>query len=62
MLSKFTSLTVITVNMDMQIFHLISLLRPLGDIIYFNPPLIINREDMQFVSDVCAEYIYEVLG
>ena len=37
------------------------LLRPLGDVLYFNPPLIINREDMDFVVDVCAACIKEVL-
>lgn len=38
------------------------LLRPLGDIIYFNPPLIMERKDMDFVVDVCLECIEEVLG
>jgi len=37
------------------------LLRPLGDVLYFNPPLIISREDMKFVVDVCTECIKEVL-
>ncbi len=37
------------------------LLRPLGDVLYFNPPLIISREDMKFVVDVCIECIKEVL-
>ena len=36
-------------------------LRPLGDIIYFNPPLIITREDMDFVVEVCVVCIKEVL-
>jgi adenosylmethionine-8-amino-7-oxononanoate aminotransferase len=36
------------------------LLRPLGDVLYFNPPLIINREDMDFVVEVCATCIKEV--
>ena len=31
------------------------LLRPLGDVIYFNPPLIIQPEDMDFVTDVARE-------
>ncbi|MDS1029741.1 adenosylmethionine--8-amino-7-oxononanoate transaminase [Bacillota bacterium LX-D] len=39
-----------------------ALLRPLGDVLYFNPPLTISREDMCFVVDVCAECIEEVLG
>ena len=38
------------------------ILRPLGDVIYFNPPLIIEREDMDFVTDVALECMREVLG
>lgn len=38
------------------------LLRPLGDVIYFNPPLIIDKEDMDFAVKVCRESIEEVLG
>ncbi len=38
------------------------LLRPLGDILYFNPPLIISREDIVFAVQVCADCINEVLG
>ena len=38
------------------------LLRPLGDILYFNPPLIISKKEMDFVVKVCAECIDEVLG
>lgn len=37
------------------------LLRPLGDVIYFNPPLIIEEPDMDFVSDVALECMKEVL-
>ena len=37
------------------------LLRPLGDVIYFNPPLIISREDMDYVTDVAKEFMLEVL-
>lgn len=37
------------------------LLRPLGDIIYFNPPLIIEREDMDYVTDIALECLNEVL-
>jgi len=37
-------------------------LRPLGDILYFNPPLTINREEMDFVVQVCKECIDDVLG
>ena len=38
------------------------ILRPLGDIIYFNPPLIINREQINFATDVAYNCINEVLG
>ena len=37
------------------------LLRPLGDIIYFNPPLVIEKSDMDFVTDVALECLLEVL-
>lgn len=37
------------------------LLRPLGDVIYFNPPLIIDENDMDFVTDVAVECANEVL-
>ena len=37
------------------------LLRPLGDVIYFNPPLIIDKEDMNFVVDVAFECTVDVL-
>ena len=37
------------------------LLRPLGDVIYFNPPLIIEKEDMDFVTDIALECTKEVL-
>ena len=37
------------------------LLRPLGDVIYFNPPLIIEREDMDYVTDVALECTKSVL-
>ena len=37
------------------------LLRPLGDVIYFNPPLIIEREDMDFVTDVAKECMLDVI-
>ena len=36
-------------------------LRPLGDVIYFNPPLIIEKEDMDFVTDVALECTKEIL-
>lgn len=37
------------------------LLRPLGDVIYFNPPLIIGKEDMDFVVNVALECAQEVM-
>ena len=37
------------------------LLRPLGDVIYFNPPLIIEKEDMDFVTDVAKECMIDVM-
>lgn len=37
------------------------ILRPLGDVIYFNPPLIIERKDMDFVTDVALECLNEIL-
>lgn len=38
------------------------LLRPLGDVIYFNPPLIIDKEDMDFVVKVALECTNEALS
>lgn len=38
------------------------ILRPLGDVIYFNPPLIIERKDMDFVTDVARDCVAEVLN
>ncbi len=37
------------------------ILRPLGDVIYFNPPLIISPKDMDYVTDVAFECLCEVL-
>ena len=37
------------------------LLRPLGDVIYFNPPLIIQESDMDFVTDTALNCTKEVL-
>lgn len=37
------------------------LLRPLGDVIYFNPPLIIEKDDMDFVTDVAYKCTIEAL-
>ena len=38
------------------------ILRPLGDVIYFNPPLIIEKEDMDLVTDIALEALKEILG
>ena len=38
------------------------LLRPLGDVIYFNPPLIIEKEDMDLVTDTALECAKEILN
>ena len=38
------------------------LLRPLGDFIYFNPPLIIEESDMDFVTDVALECLQSVMS
>ena len=37
------------------------ILRPLGDVIYFNPPLIMERKDMDFAADVALKCLSEVL-
>jgi adenosylmethionine-8-amino-7-oxononanoate aminotransferase len=37
------------------------LLRPLGDVMYFNTPLVIEEEEMRYAIQVCAECIREVL-
>ncbi|MDR3254138.1 MAG: adenosylmethionine--8-amino-7-oxononanoate transaminase [Synergistaceae bacterium] len=37
------------------------LLRPLGDVMYFNPPLVMEEKDMRHALRVCAECIREVL-
>ena len=38
------------------------LLRPLGDVLYFNPPLIIKPEEMDYVTDIALKCLQEVLG
>lgn len=38
------------------------LLRPLGNVIYFNPPLIINKTDMNFVVNIAYECMSEILS
>ncbi len=37
------------------------LLRPLGNVIYFNPPLVISKEDMDFVTDIALECTKKIL-
>jgi len=38
------------------------ILRPLGNVLYFNPPLIINEEEIDKAVSICAESIKEVIG
>ena len=38
------------------------ILRPLGNVIYFNPPLIIEKSEMDYVIDVAYECMCEVLS
>ncbi len=38
------------------------LLRPLGDVIYFNPPLIISEPDMQYALNVAYESLTSILN
>lgn len=38
------------------------LLRPLGDVLYFNPPLIINEEEIDAAIDRCENAIFDILG
>lgn len=38
------------------------LLRPLGDVLYFNPPLIINEQEIDQAVDLCARAIEQILG
>lgn len=37
------------------------LLRPLGDVLYFNPPLIMTRNEMELTVELCQESILETL-
>ena len=37
------------------------ILRPLGDVIYFNPPLIIEKNDMDYVTDIARKCLEEIL-
>ena len=38
------------------------ILRPLGDVIYFNPPLIIEKEDMDYVINAAYDCLVDVIG
>ncbi|AET68218.1 adenosylmethionine-8-amino-7-oxononanoate transaminase [Desulfosporosinus orientis DSM 765] len=38
------------------------ILRPLGNVLYFNPPLIINEAEIDKAVSICAESIKEVIG
>ncbi|MGN1119375.1 MAG: aminotransferase class III-fold pyridoxal phosphate-dependent enzyme, partial [Oscillospiraceae bacterium] len=38
------------------------LLRPLGDVLYFNPPLIITENDIDEAVDRCEKAIWDILG
>ena len=38
------------------------ILRPLGDVIYFNPPLIIEKDNMDFATDIALECTNEILN
>ncbi len=37
-------------------------LRPLGDVLYFNPPLIINEAEIHKAVEICTQAIYSVIG
>ena len=38
------------------------ILRPLGNVLYFNPPLTINEAELDEAVALCAEAIAEILG
>ena len=38
------------------------LLRPLGDVLYFNPPLVINKDELSMAVKIANESIIDVLG
>ena len=38
------------------------ILRPLGDVIYFNPPLIIQKDDMDYVVNVAYECMKMIIN
>ena len=37
------------------------ILRPLGDVMYFNPPLIIGKSDLDYVTDIARKCLNEIL-
>ena len=37
------------------------MLRPLGDVMYFNPPLVISKEELEEALDICKWAVDEVL-
>ena len=37
------------------------LLRPLGNVLYFNPPLIISEKECETAVEICAESVKEIL-
>ena len=37
------------------------ILRPLGNVLYFNPPLIINREEIDKAIEICRKSVDEIL-
>ena len=37
------------------------LLRPLGDVLYFNPPLTISLEEIKEAVSICKEALLEIL-
>ena len=41
--------------------HIFRLLRPLGDVLYFNPPLNIERQTLDKAVQLCTEAIKEIL-
>lgn len=38
------------------------ILRPLGNVLYFNPPLTINEAEIDKAVEICAQGIYSVMG
>ena len=37
------------------------MLRPLGDVMYFNPPLVISKKELEEALDICIWAVDEVL-